>query len=94
MGMGRLVLWKAKSAWPLKRGLTNRFKDEYSRVMKKEKKLILDHLAVIGMGRCAAHACSGSSGLDGRGSTGMPAQAVGGIKVSIRRETGRLLGRL
>ena len=33
-----------------RRRLTNRFKDEYAKASKKEKKLILDRLVEVGMG--------------------------------------------
>lgn len=37
-----------------RRSLTNRFKDEYAKATKKEKKLILDRLVEVGMGRSTA----------------------------------------
>lgn len=37
-----------------RRRLTNRFKDEYAKASKKEKKLILDRLVEVGMGRSTA----------------------------------------
>ena len=44
-----------------RRRLTNRFKDEYAKASKKEKKLILDRLVEVGMGRSTARRLSGES---------------------------------
>lgn len=46
-----------------RRRLTNRFKDEYAKASKKEKKLILDRLVEVGMGRSTARRLSGESAL-------------------------------
>ena len=43
-----------------RRRLTNRFKDEYAKASKKEKKLILDRLVEVGMGRSTARCISSS----------------------------------
>ena len=45
----------------IRRRLTNRFKDEYAKASKKEKKLILDRLVEVGMGRSTARRLSGES---------------------------------
>lgn len=46
-----------------RRRLTNRFKDEYAKASKKEKKLILDRLVEVGMGRSTARRLSGESAV-------------------------------
>uniref|UniRef100_UPI003FF09A38 hypothetical protein n=1 Tax=Bifidobacterium adolescentis TaxID=1680 RepID=UPI003FF09A38 len=43
-----------------RRRLTNRFKDEYAKASKKEKKLILDRLVEVGMGRSPPEGCQGN----------------------------------
>lgn len=58
-----------------RRRLTNRFKDEYAKAPKKEKKLILDRLVEVGMGRSTARRLSRGIGAAGRqGPSGTPVQ--------------------
>lgn len=90
-----LALWKAESTWPHKRRLTNRFKDEYGKATKKEKKLILDRLAGIGMGRSTVRRLlSKPAAPMGKGRPGRPRKPGSGRKSKHSQGSGRLLERL
>ena len=78
-----------------RRRLTNRFKDEYAKATKKEKKLILDRLVEVGMGRSTARRLLREPARPaGKGRLRRERKPGSGRKPRYSRDAQRLLERL